>query len=122
MIKVEFALYMANKYSINFSYILTYRFIMRLVHLKPSALVYVAKPDDRCKIPRSASNHPRSLNILKKIESAIHGKELNLEMPLHSYFIFECVCLRACSCFNGILLLKKEEEKKAVEEKRPCPL
>lgn len=33
------------------------------------------------------------LNIPKEIESAIHGKELNLEMPLHSSFIFLCVCL-----------------------------
>lgn len=34
---------------------------------------------------------PTFLNIPKEIESAIHGKELNLEVPLHSSFIFLCV-------------------------------
>lgn len=46
------------------------------------------------------------------IKSAVLGKELNVEMPLHSYFVCVCVCV----CLNGILLFKK---KKAVEEEAP---
>lgn len=61
---------------------------------------------------------PMFLNIAQGLESAIHGKKLNLEMPLHSYLVCVCVCVRVS--LNGILLLKKRE-KKAVEEKRHCP-
>lgn len=53
---------------------------------------------------------PTAHNILKETENPIHGKELNLEMPLHSYYIFEC--MHTCILMKSFKKKKKKQYKK----------